>query len=702
VFPCSPFASGNVHIGHVRSYTISDAYARFRRALGDAVLFSLGYDAFGLPNEIAAIRNAQSPKQWVQQCRDKMTAQFERLGLSFDWSRTFLSSDEDNYRWSQWIFLRFFQMGLIYRAGGRVDWCDQCRTALARLQAKKGRCWRCDQPVRLVERVQWYLKTSVYMEEMERGLPALEGWDRALVDGQRSLIGRTSGFEVDVRTREGVAFPAFTPYPDSAAAAAFVLVSPDHPDLPRLTLDAGVREAVASLRLSGWGRSDRGDEEVPLVVTGLSVLAPGLARDLPVVVSPAVDAFYGGGALLGTPELDPTHATIARRLGISIADGRWGGPDGELRRAVRYRNRDFMISRQRCWGAPIPIVYCPACGVVPVPEQDLPVRLPDDLLPSGEGNALEQRPEFVACPCPACGGEARRETDTMDCHVDALWMYAPHCVPPDDRRRQMFDHPELRRWLPVEQVHCGADLLAYMMNFRFFTKALRDAGFLTFLEDGEPVRNMLMHEMITFQGRKMSKHLGNVVDPDLLVRTYGADATRLGVLYAANPRKKVTWSDSPVRDCHGFLSALWEFVHDRAGSLRDAGLGAGPSIDLSDPMRRKLARWCEAAINRTTRACETQHFHTAIRNVRMLFERLQRFESSPKRRGGKQEPLDREAMAIVTRVLLGLLAPLAPHVAEELWETCGGSGMLATASWPRAESLRTAPAAGPVPEGDAR
>lgn len=684
VFPCSPFASGNVHMGHVRSYTISDAYARYRRAQGDCVLFSLGYDAFGLPNEIAAIKHQMTPQSWVEKCRDRMTTQFERLGLSFDWSRTFLSSEPVSYRWTQWIFLRMYEKGLVYQADGKVDWCDDCQTVLARLQAKNDRCWRCDKPVRLIRRTQWYLRITAYLEELERGLATIGGWDRALIDGQRSMLGRMEGAEIELQLPDGRPIVVFTRQPSAVGSAAFVVVSPQHPEIASLAPDPAIRDSIDALRTSGLTRSDRG-EEVALVATGVMLRLPGVARELPVVVSPFVDSAIGLPALLGVPAVDETHAVMARRLGLVVPPSTAAVPASAVRPVAGFRYRDFVISRQRCWGAPIPIIYCPACGVVPVPDADLPVRLPDDLMPSGEGNALASHPTFTSAVCPRCNGAARRETDTLDCHMDALWMYLPHCVPPAERSSALFNHPEVRRWTPVHQVHCGTDLVGYMMNFRFFTKALRDCGYLTHLPEGEPIVNMLMHDMIVFGGRKMSKHLGNVVDPDQLVKQYGADAVRMGTLYAANPRTGFTWSDGPVIQCHGFITAVWHYFVKRAAELREERIGKG-EIDTSDPFRRRLLSCYQAAQKKLERSFEDQQFHLVVKNLIMLFERLEQFEEDVRRRRGELNPLDRQARALVAGAVLLYMAPLAPHVSEELWASCGGEGMLAAGAWPCASA----------------
>ena len=434
VKPSSPFTSGNLHMGHVRDYSIGDAYARFRRARGDAVLFGFGFDAFGLPAEMAAIERGVRPADWVERCGERMLEQMKRLGFSFDYERAFYSSDEAQYRWSQWLFVTLLEAGLIYRDDATVDWCDTCQTTLAALQVEDGRCWRCHNPVRLIRRPTWFLRVTPYLEENDRNLERLAHWDELSLKTQRYILGRTDGVELDLEGGDGEALTAFTPHADAVAAARFVLLSPRHPAIERWVSEPGVVEQLEELRSGGWERSARDAAAVPLVDTGMSVVAPGGA-ELPVFVSPIVDARYGPTAALGIPSVDEADEAIAARMPRASAappaqvEARIDG----VRPAKRYRAFDFSISRQRYWGTPIPVVHCEQCGAVPVPVEELPVRLPRDVEPTGEGNPLAERPDFVEAPCPRCGGPAKRETDTLDCHFDALWLWVPAAVPPEAR-----------------------------------------------------------------------------------------------------------------------------------------------------------------------------------------------------------------------------------------------------------------------------
>jgi leucyl-tRNA synthetase len=710
--PSAPFTSGNIHMGHVRSYSIGDAYARFRRARGDAVLFAFGFDAFGLPAELGAIAGGEPPSEWVERCAAHMRGQLDRLGFSFDWERSFLSSDAVMYRWSQWLFLKLLDAGLIYRGTGNVDWCDNCETTLASIQVEPGgTCWRCHGPVRLIELPQWYLRISAYLEENDRRLDELADsgiWDEVSLKSQQDVLGRVEGVELDLQGDDG-ALTAFTPHADALADARFVLMSPRHPDTD--TWAATVGEQLEQMRSGGWQRSAREAETIPLIDTGRTVLGPA-GSPLPVIVSPLVDSRFGVTVVLGVPAHDRTDEVIARRLALEVsldgasgqdvpngeahaspAPGGAGSPGPAARPAVRYRAYDFAVSRQRSWGTPIPIIYCDACGVVPVPTEQLPVVLPLDIRPTGAGNPLAELDDFVNVTCPACGGPARRETDTLDCHFDALWLWIPATVPPEAREEtleEILALPDLRHWLPSERLVAGSDSGNFVFDQRTVTKALRDIGPLAFLEDGEPFAGCLFHEMVISDGRKMSKHLGNVVDPDELVERFGADAVRLAVLYAARPQRSLNWSDSALLRCHRFLTQVWEYSNaklaDHEESLRLAAEGPEngeePVRDTSEHLRLRLAKWCEAAVERTTEDMEQLEMHSAARNVMRLFDRIKDFEKRVLQRDGQLGRANSEALLGALMLLAQLLSPLTPHIAEELWIAFGNDGQGAQTPWP--------------------
>jgi leucyl-tRNA synthetase len=708
--PSAPFTSGNIHIGHVRSYSIGDAYARFCRARGEDVLFAFGFDSFGLPAELGAIAGKEPPSAWVERCAQHMTGQLRRLGFSFDWERAFMSSDAIMYRWSQWLFLTLLDAGLVYRGTGSVDWCDTCQTTLATIQVENGLCWRCHNAVRLIQRPQWYLRISTYVEENDRRLDDLAAsgsWDENALASQRFVLGRVDGVELDLRAEEGDTLTVFTPHADALELARFVAISPKHPEVERWAGDAEVAERLEELRSGGLDRNAREAETMPLIDTGLTLPSPTGGDPLPVIVSPMVDGRFGATAVLGIPAHDRTDAVIAKRLlGTQSEEPAREGSSAQTvptRTSVRYRANDFTISRQRSWGTPIPIVYCEQCGTVPMPREQLPVILPLDLEPTGAGNPLAERADFVETTCPACGGSARRETDTLDCHFDALWLWIPVCVPPRERE-QSLEHilalEDLRTWLPSERVVAGSDSGNFVFDQRTVTKALRDIGPLEFLSDGEPFAGCLFHEMVIRDGRKMSKHLGNVVDPDELIERHGADTIRLAVLYAARPQRSLNWSDSAVQRCQRFLRQLWDYSQARfaldtaaadtsegaSGSSTETDATAEMGPDKTEHLRKRLEQWCDTAVEKITEDTLELEMHSAVRNVMRLFDRIRDYEKRviAKRRSLCAE--DHEALIAALQTLARVLIPFAPHIAEELLIASqpAGTSEIDT-SWPAVE-----------------
>ena len=691
VKPSSPFTSGNLHMGHVRDYSIGDAYARFRRARGDAVLFGFGFDAFGLPAELAAIERREPPAEWVAECGERMLGQMKRLGFSFDYDRVFYSSDEGQYRWSQWLFLKLLEADLIYLADATVDWCDTCRTTLASIQVEDGRCWRCHNEVRLIRRPTWFLRITPYLEENDANTERLRNWDELSLATQRYILGRSDGVEIDLEGTGGETLTVFSPHRDALAEARFVLLSSRHPQVEAWAAGTA-REELEQMRSGGWERSARDAGSVPVVDTGASVLGPG-GEELPVLVSPLVDARFGPTAVLGIPDVDEADADIARRIDRvqweEVEEEEQGersapAPVAGAREAKRYRANDFSISRQRSWGTPIPVVHCEQCGPVPVAEEDLPVVLPRDIAPTGEGNPLAERPDFVDVACPSCDGPAKRETDTLDCHFDALWLWVPAAVPPEAREERMFDHPDLREWLPAERLVAGGDSGGFVFDQRIVTKALRDLGPFAFIEDGEPFAGCLFHEMVIADGRKMSKHLGNVVEPDKLVDQYGADTVRLAILYAAGPAKTLNWSDGALRFANRFLRNLWTYTHDRVAALDSVPHDEEAAAD-TEFMRDRLRKWCDNGLERITADLESLQMHKAVRNITRLFERIQDFEKRVVKRQGQLDRADAEAQVAALALLAQTLAPFAPHAAEELLIACGRAE--AFYSWPVAASI---------------
>ncbi|HEX3511458.1 MAG TPA: class I tRNA ligase family protein [Solirubrobacteraceae bacterium] len=692
--PSAPFTSGNVHIGHVRSYSIGDAYARYRRARGDGVLFAFGFDAFGLPAELGAIAGGIPPTEWVNGCAEHMTGQLQRLGFSFDWERSFMSSDPIMYRWSQWLFLVLLDAGLVYRGTGNVDWCDNCQTTLASIQVEPGgTCWRCHGPVRLIELPQWYLKISAYLEENDARLAerAASGiWDEVALASQQIVLGRVDGVELELSGEHG-ALTVFTPHGENLAGARFVMMSARHPEVEHWASHPEVLASLEQLRTGGWERSAREAETIPLIDTGHTLAGPGGAP-LPVIVTPLVDSRFGVTAVLGIPAADHADEVVAERLGIPAADGEGEEPPATLAGtpAVRYRAFDFAISRQRSWGTPIPIVYCESCGAVPVPREELPVLLPLDIRPTGAGNPLAEIEDFVNTTCPRCGEPARRETDTLDCHFDALWLWVPACVPQASRGaslEEIFALPDLRYWLPSERLVAGSDSGNFVFDQRTVTKALRDIGPLAFLADGEPFAGCLFHEMVIRDGRKMSKHLGNVVDPDELVERYGADTVRLAVLYAARPQRSLNWSDSAVLRCSRYLTQVWDYTQAKLAQTAEHDADAAPDADPeqrdnTEHLRARLEKWCETAVEKMTEDMDALEMHSAVRNVMRLFDRIKDFEKRVLAREPELNEANRAALLEALQVHAQMLAPLAPHIAEELWISLGNEEHAAQTPWP--------------------
>ena len=679
VKPSSPFTSGNLHMGHVRDYSIGDAYARFRRGRGDNVLFGFGFDAFGLPAELAAIERQEPPAEWVARCGERMLAQMKRLGFSFDYDRVFYSSDERQYRWSQWLFNTLWARDLIYRDDATVDWCDTCQTTLASIQVEDGRCWRCHNEVRLIRRPTWFLRITPYLEENDRNTEHLVAggkWDELSLATQRYILGRSEGVEIDLEG-EGGRLTVFTPHRKFAGLASSVLLSPRHPEIDAWLTDPAAREELEKMRSGGWERSARDARSVPLVDTGRSIPGPD-GKELPIAVTPLVDARFGPTAALAIPAIDEADRDLAERLGrvevpAAPADGEEGpvpAPAEGAREATRYRANDFSISRQRAWGCPIPVILCEQCGPQPVPDEDLPVALPRDLQPTGEGNPLAERADFVEVDCPKCGGSARRETDTLDCHFDALWLWVPAAVPPEDRDEQMFTHPDLQKWLPSERLVAGNDSGGFVFDQRIVTKALRDIGPFAFMGEGEPFAGCLFHEMVIAEGRKMSKHLGNVVNPDELVAEHGADTVRLAVLYAAGPAKTLNWSDGAVRFAARFLRNLWNYTHERIAGLEALEHDPEAAAD-TEHMRDRLRKWCENGLSRIAEDTAELQMHKSVRNITRLFERIQDFEKRVVKRRGGLDRADAEAQLAALVLLARTLVPFAPHAAEELLVALG-------------------------------
>src|SRR6188472_1550445 len=610
-----PYPSGEPHIGHLKNYTIGDAVAHFHRRTGHRVLHPMGYDAFGLPAENHAINTGQHPRDSTDEAIAAFRRQFREWGISIDWSREFATHEPGYYRWTQWIFLRLFERGLAYRKEAAVKWCPYDQTVLANEQVIDGRCERCGNLVEARQLEQWFFRITDYADRLLDDLDAIE-WPEHVKTMQRNWIGRSEGAEVTFRCEEvGIDYPVFTTRPDTLFGATFFVMAPEHPDVERLAADTGredeVRRYVNHALTESSEERGAADKEKTGVFLGRYVTNPVNGERLPMYVADYVLMEYGTGAIMAVPAHDERDFAFAQRFDLPIrrviedpdggdlpyaGDGTlinshpefdglpnrealdrivaWLDREGKGHASVNYRLRDWLLSRQRYWGCPIPVVHCPTCGIVPVPEAELPVLLPDvrDYAPRGR-SPLAAAEHWVRVACPACGGDARRETDTMDTFVDSSWYFLRYC---DARNRERaWDPAVIARWMPVDQYIGGVEhAILHLMYARFFTKALADLGYL---DIQEPFARLFTQGMITRDGAKMSKSRGNVISPQAYIERFGADTARCYILCIGPPDQDADWSDAGVEGVHRFLSRLWRLSADVAEST-----AAAPAPD--DPL----------------------------------------------------------------------------------------------------------------------
>lgn len=699
-----PYPSGRIHMGHVRNYTIGDVVSRFKRARGFNVLHPIGWDAFGLPAENAAIRNSTHPAAWTRSNIEQMKKQLARLGFSYDWSREIATCDAEYYRWEQWFFTKLHERGLAYRKTSQVNWDPVDQTVLANEQVVDGRGWRSGAAVEKKEIPQWFLRVSDYSEELLSELDGMEGWPEAVKTMQRNWIGKSRGVEADFRVDGGEeVLRIFTTRPDTIMGATCLALAPEHP-VARKAAERNREVAEFTARCSKTSVSEAEIEtmEKSGVSLGMNAVHPISGERIPVWTANFVLMSYGTGAVMSVPAHDQRDWEFAKKYGLPIrqvifpedgseADVGAGaftekgtlGDSGELsglssREAfariaelleergaggarTNYRLRDWGISRQRYWGAPIPIVHCERCGEVAVPEKDLPVELPLDIEIEGDRiPSLRGIESFVRTECPECGAEAERETDTMDTFVESSWYFLRYASPGFEQG--MFDEKSAAYWLPVDQYIGGIEhAILHLLYSRFFTKALRDAG--VFALD-EPFTNLLTQGMVVKDGAKMSKSLGNTVDPDDMIRRYGADTVRMFMLFAAPAEKDLEWSERGVKGMYRFLSRVWRFAAEFASGgegTRDGGDGKESA---------GLEKSLNLTVKKVTGDIESFKFNTAISAVMELFN------ETAACRNASRETVERCLLAAAR-----LLYPMAPHFAEELWESLGGSASLVGEKW---------------------
>jgi len=701
-----PYPSGTLHMGHVRNYAIGDALARYMWMRGYNVLHPMGWDAFGLPAENAALKAGRHPSEWTFSNIAHMKAQMQRLGLAIDWSREISTCVPEFYRWNQWFFLKMLERGLAYRKEALLNWCPECGTVLANEQVVNGCCWRHEStPVEQRAMQQWFLRITHYAGELLDALNDLEGsWPERVISMQRNWIGRSEGAEIDFALEGSPEkIRIFTTRLDTIYGATALILAPQHPLVEQLVQGEAERLTIKEM-IDATARQDPGDLEKVGFFTRRYAIRPFDGSRIPIWIGNFVLMAYGTGAIMAVPAHDQRDFEFCRTYDIPIvpvirpvdgalaasdsiseafvedgmveASGEWSGlPSAEARekmgsfaerggfgsRSIAYRIKDWGISRQRYWGTPIPIVYCPKCEVVPVPEKDLPVLLPPDVKITGKGRSpLESVDSFMNVSCPKCGGPARRESDTMDTFIDSSWYFYRYCDPHNDRAP--FNSEVIARWFPIDQYIGGiTHAILHLMYSRFWTKVMRDLGLVT---NSEPAKNLFTQGMVLMGGSAMSKSRGNVADPDEMVEKYGADTCRLYTLFAAPPEKDMEWNESGVEGQFRFLGRAYRFV------TRNADRSSSGNLNDAD---RQALRKLHQTIRKITNDFDTRwHFNTSIASLMELMNELYHYE-------GK---LSGAATREICEKLALMLAPLAPYTAQELWDELGHEGPVFREAWP--------------------
>lgn len=709
-----PYPSGDPHMGHVKNYVIGDVVARYFIRKGYNVLHPMGFDAFGLPAENAAIQHGIHPAVWTHEKIERMREVLKRLGISYDWRREVITCEPEYYRFTQWFFLQFYKNGLAYKKEGPVNWCPSCATVLANEQVVDGACERCGTPVVRRKLSQWYFRITKYAEDLLKDMELLGKWPERVLTMQRNWIGKSEGAYIDFSVPGlGKTITVFTTRPDTVFGVTFFLLAPEHPLVDELVAGTPYEEKVREFRERIARKSeierisDLSEKEGMYI--GREVVNPVNGERVPIWIADYVLLEYGTGAVMAVPAHDERDWQFAKKYGLPIRQviapfegsvedcytepgimvnsGPFSGLPSEEgkekiiafleekgigKKAVSYRLRDWLISRQRYWGAPIPIVYCERCGEVPVPEEDLPVLLPPnvDFLPTGP-SPLARCEEFVNTTCPRCGGKAKRETDTMDTFVCSSWYYLRYCSP--WAQDKPFEEKDIDYWMPVDQYIGGVEhAILHLLYARFFTKVLHDLGLVKFRE---PFTNLFAQGMVTKDGAKMSKSKGNTVSPREIIEKFGADTVRVFILFAGPPELDMEWSDRGVEGAFRFLNRVWRVAQDI--------LALTPKEDA--PFDERAYIRLERRIHQTifkvdTDITERFHFNTAISAMMELLNDLADYLRFVGEKG--VHPKDRELLLSAMRTLVSLLNPIAPHITEELWELLGGEAYLSKAPWP--------------------
>jgi len=720
-----PYPSGNLHMGHVRNYSIGDVLARYKTMEGYNVLHPMGFDAFGMPAENAAIKHGVKPSDWTFSNIENMKRQQRGMGLSYDWEREVETCRPDYYRWTQWLFELFYKQGLAYKKEASVNWCDTCGTVLANEQVIDGKCWRCDSDVVKKDLSQWFLKITDYADELLADLKDLKGWPERVKTMQENWIGRSEGLEFNIDVPAlGEKLPVYTTRPDTAYGITFVALAAEHPIVEKLLKDNPKAEAIKAFCEKARNQSDlertSSESEKEGIFTGIYAINPFNGDKVQLWVTNYVLAEYGTGAVMGVPsgdqrdwmfakkydlpiiltlqpkgvelKLEDMTAAYVEKDGVLVNSGKFTGMEmhkamsaiideaeaqGFGKRQVNFRLRDWLISRQRYWGAPIPVIYCPHCGEVLVPEAELPVRLPENVkFEQGSVSPLAQSEEFVNCKCPKCGGPAKRETDTMDTFICSSWYYMRYTDALNAEKP--FDRSKVDYWGPVDQYIGGIEhAILHLLYSRFFTKVLRDAGLVGFKE---PFTNLLTQGMVIKDGSKMSKSKGNVVSPEEIINKYGADTARLFILFAAPVERDLEWSDQGVEGAYRFLNRVWRILGHFEPQIK-----SGPdTYDVSALTKeeKEVRRILHVTIKKVTEDIRDRFmFNTAISSIMELVNAFYTLQDKTEVHAG----LVRE----VSLQLLKLLAPFAPHITEELWSRLVGTGSVHTQKWPSYEEAAT-------------
>lgn len=710
-----PYPSGKLHMGHVRNYSIGDVVARFKHMRGFNVLHPMGFDSFGLPAENAAIKNGTPPAEWTFRNIEEMTEQLKQLGISYDWEREVETCNPNYYRWMQWIFVQFFNKGLAYKKENPVNWCPSCQTVLANEQVIDGACERCHTPVGKKNLSQWYFKITDYAERLLDNLKKLPGWPNKVKLMQENWIGKSIGANVNFKV-DGTdkIMKVFTTRADTLFGCTYMVMAPEHPYLEELVQGTEYEEEARRYmqevqHMDEIERTSTVKEKTGVFI-GKYAINPVNGKKVPIFISDYVLMGYGTGAIMAVPAHDQRDFDFAKKFDLEIipvvkskdpsvdindlkeafvAEGTminsgeydgmnnrkvipmmvdWLAEHNSGEKTINYKLRDWLVSRQRYWGTPIPMIFCDDCGWVPEKEENLPVLLPEDVEFTGKGESpLTTSKSFVECSCPKCGGKARRETDTMDTFLDSSWYFLRFCDPHNDEK--IFEKKKVDYWMNVDQYIGGVEhAILHLMYARFFEMALSDMGLVT---SEEPFKNLLTQGMVNKYGKKMSKSLGNVVSPEEIIEKYGADTARLFILFAAPPEKELDWSDEGVEGSYRFLNRVWRLIRE----FKEKVDNSDGAINIKSVNDKKLNSKLNATIKKVTDDIEERfNFNTAISSIMELVNELYKYKQG--------EDLNTPLLEDAITKLVTLLSPFTPHICEEMWHELGKEESLIGVRWP--------------------